>query len=243
MTVHPVPVPLNPSPAAARSRTPSWLTVRSALGTLLVLVSIVTGSALAAAADRSARVWSVTADLAAGTTLDADDVVVIEVRLFDQVDRYLPADRSPTGSTLARDLGRGELLPVDALGGDAGGSLVSIPVDAQHVPESLRTGQRIDVYATAERTATTERVLAGVAVQEVRRPAGGLTSAGGGITVVVRVPAGQVGPVVTAVRTAAIDIVVLDGPPSGEPSAAPAAPVASTAPTAPAESADPSAPR
>ena len=69
-----------PSPPARRLRPRSWFDPRLILGVLLVLGSVVTGSAVISAADRSVRVWALTRDVAAGTVLTGDDVRPARVR-------------------------------------------------------------------------------------------------------------------------------------------------------------------
>lgn len=202
-----------PSPPANRHRLPSWLDFRLVLGVLLVLVSVLAGARVVASANSSVRVWAVNSDLTAGAVLTSGDLRSVRVRLFDNADRYIATDESPVGQALTRDLGAGELLPVDALRKQPCGSLVNIPVAAQHLPGGIAKGQRIDVFATPKTgdDRSTERVLSGVAVQSASRPRGGLVSAGALWSVTVRVPSDQVSDVVEAVRTADLDVAVAQG--------------------------------
>ncbi|MFI5955263.1 flagellar biosynthesis protein FlgA [Cryptosporangium sp. NPDC051539] len=206
------------SPQAARRRVPSWLDLRFLLGVLLVVVSVVGGARLFAAADDTVRVWAVGSDLAAGTILRADDLVRVRVRLPESSGRYLAASGAgPVGRPLSRDVGAGELLPRAAVAGRVCGSEVSVPVNAQHAPATLRRGVRVDVFATP-RGGATVRVLAAATVQGMDRGSG----LGGGWALVVRVPDTVAPVVVRAVRTADLDVVTVTGrppdPPCGEPS-------------------------
>jgi hypothetical protein len=200
------------SPPASRFRRPSWLDPRLIVGVLLVLVSVLVGARVLASADQSVQVWAARADLAAGTTLGAADVRTVRVQLYESAGGYLAASASPVGRTLLRPLSAGDLLPRSALGGSPAGSLVSIAVSPQHVPTSLRVGQRIDVYATTKPTAAvaakTVRVLAGVPVQQVRVPDAGVLSSTAQVAVVVRVDDASAMTVVTAMRTADLDIAI-----------------------------------
>lgn len=206
------------SPQARRLRQPSWLDLRLVLGVLLVLLSVVFGARVLAAADTSTRVWAVTGDLADGTTLSADDVRPVRVRLFTDANRYLGTAASPAGRTLTRRLGAGELLPRAALTDVAPGRLVSLPVPSMHAPDSLRRGQRIDVFASTKAggaggaggAARTQRILAGVPVQAVRSPRGGLSSGGSDYAVLIRVAPEEAAAVIAAVRTADIDVTVVN---------------------------------
>ncbi len=201
-----------PSPPANRHRLPSWLDVRLVLGVLLVLVSVLVGARVVSQANSSVRVWAVNSDLSAGSVLTNGDLRSVRVRLFDNSGQYISTGRSPAGQTLARGLGAGELLPRDALRPEACGSLVSIPVSAQHLPDAVRRGQQIDVYATPKGgdAKSTEQVLSGVTVQSAVRPKGGLASSGALWSITVRVPADKASAVVTAIRTADIDVAVVN---------------------------------
>jgi hypothetical protein len=225
-----------PSPPANRHRLPSWLDVRLVLGILLVLVSVLVGARVVASANSSVRVWAVRSDLSAGSVLTAGDLKSVRVRLFDNADRYLATGRSPVGRSLSRDIGSGELLPRDALRARPCGSLLSIPVNAQHLPAGIAKGQRIDVFATPKGgdSKETTQVLRGVAVQSAARPKGGLVASGALWSITVRVPAGQVGAVVRAIRTADLDVAVAeDGTGAEDPcgTAAGAEPNASPSPS------------
>lgn len=208
--------PAPASPPARRSGLPSWLDLRLAAGLLLVLLSVVIGARVIAAADRTVQVWSVTNNLAAGTTLSVADLAAVKVRLGADADRYLAAGTSPAGRTVNRDLGGGELLPAAALGSVPTGQLVSLPVGSLHAPQDLARGQRVDVFATSSRSSggsgTTIRVLTAVTVQDVRRPTGGLSGAGDQLAVVVRVTAEDVASLVAAVNGATLDVTVVLGP-------------------------------
>lgn len=205
------------SPPARRIRQTSWLDLRVVLGIVLVLASVVLGARVVSAADASVQVWAVSRDLAAGTTLAGDDLRPVRVRLLSDADRYVRATAPLTGRTLTRPVGAGELLPRAALTSSPVGRVISLPVPLLHAPDSLRRGQLIDVFATTKSTtgnatSTTERVLAGVPVQAVRLPRSGLSGTGAEYAVLIRVPVESVKRVVTAIRTAEIDIVVVTGP-------------------------------
>jgi hypothetical protein len=204
------------SPRARRLGRPSWLDLRLIVGALLVLGSVLLGARTLAAADTSVRVWAVTTDLAAGTTLIPADLQVARVRLFSDADRYVGTASSPVGHTLTRDVSAGELLPRAALVTEPAGRLVSVPVAVLHTPEGLRRGQRVDVFATTKPPggagpARTDRVLAAVPIQAVHAPRGGLAGGGTEYSVLVRVPPQDAQRLVAALRTADIDLVVATG--------------------------------
>ena len=106
---------LPPGPAPRRVRPPRWLDLRLLLGVLLVLGSVLLGARVVGAADATVPVWAASGDLAAGTELDADDLVAVDVRLDDTADAYLSTSTRPEGRTLARAVRAGELVPGSAL--------------------------------------------------------------------------------------------------------------------------------
>lgn len=202
------------SPAAPRLARPGWLDGRLVLGVLLVLVSVVVGAFVVSSADRSSRVYTVTADLAAGTTLTEADLGVARVRLFGNGAHYLDATgAAPVGRVLARGVGRDELLPIDALvdrGRADPSRLVTVPVSLLHAPDGLRRGQLVDVFATygeKGQAARTVAVLRRVPVEAVMKSGGALTGGGADLGVALRVAPEQTAALVSALQTARLDLV------------------------------------
>jgi hypothetical protein len=142
--------PLPPGPAARRLRPPGWLDLRLVLGVLLVLGSVLLGARVVGAADATVPVWAVAGDLAAGTELTADDLVAVDVRLDDAANAYLSTRTRPEGSTLARAVRAGELLPGSALEEPEDLVQLALPVQAGYVPPGLERGGLVDVYAVAD---------------------------------------------------------------------------------------------
>lgn len=145
------------SPRASRLATPSWLDGRLVLGVLLVLVAVVVGARVLSTADRSQLVWAASGNLTIGSELSGDDLVATRVRLFDASTRYLDASvPAPVGYVLARQVGKGELLPDDALRKpqvDVDYRSVTVPIDPGHFPPDLRAAQKVDVWVTPGRQA------------------------------------------------------------------------------------------
>jgi|1186.fasta_scaffold121275_2 Flp pilus assembly protein CpaB len=203
------------SPPAARVGRPRWRDARLLGGVLLVLASVVLGSRVLAAADDTTSVWAVSRDLAAGTSLRADDVERRDVRLGTAASTYLSArGDAPVGYVVSRPLHSGELLPASAVtpGGTAVQQrLVTVPVDRLHRPAGLRRGAQVDVYVTPTKSeaapATTSLVLASVPVDDVVSDGGRLGPAGDAVGVVLRVPPGQVEALVAATRSGVLDLV------------------------------------
>ncbi|HZB50386.1 MAG TPA: SAF domain-containing protein [Mycobacteriales bacterium] len=181
------------------------------MGVLLIAVSVTAGARLAAAADRSVQVWSLTRDVGAGTVLIASDMRPARVRLFDTGPLYLHTADSPAGRSVSRPLSDGELLPAAALTDAGPAAIVAVPVQPQNAP-ALARGQAVDVWATVK-GCPPERVLAGVPIQDVRAErAGSLSVAGGSVQVVLRVGPAEAARLVSALGAeAVIRLVVLDG--------------------------------
>ena len=167
-----------PAPAANRLPRARWLDARLLVGLLLVLLSVVLGAKLVADADERVRVWSLTRDLGPDVTLTEDDVDVASVRLDATASRYVSAEQDLDGLVLTRPVGRGELLPVAAVGrADARAQRrVVIEVDRFGVA-GLAKGRVVDLYVVREATgdgspAPPELVLADVTVAEDVRGGG-----------------------------------------------------------------------
>lgn len=217
------------SPRAGRLASPSWLDTRLVLGVLLVLVSVVVGARVLSSADRSQLVWSARSDLAAGSSLSADDLRPVQVRLFDRSGAYLPATAEPpVGYVLDRPVAAGELLPRQALsrpGDDVDLRLVTVPVLPGHYPPELAKGQEVDVWSTpaegvvggpadgAEGTGeagtggVSRLVLPGLTVQSVPAQGGGLGGATPERSVVLVVPPDDVESLLSAMASGRLDLV------------------------------------
>lgn len=221
------------SPPAGRLASPSWLDTRLVLGVLLVLVSVVVGARVLAAADRTQLAWAATRDLAAGTTLQEGDVEAVEVRLLGARDRYLAAPGSPYENyVLDRPVSAGELVPFAALTVPGEGDQVrqvSVPVLPGRYPEQLRRGQLVDVWATPDRDAAaalaadgdaraagSRLVLEAVPVHEVPSGGGALSAGTAERAVVLSVRPRDVEALVAAMTAGRIDLVRVPAAPPAD---------------------------
>lgn len=224
------------SPRAARLPSPSWLDARLVLGVLLVLVSVVVGARVLASADRSELVWSATRDLAAGSSVAADDLVPAQVRLFGSTGGYLPASGDPpVGYVLDRPVTAGELLPLAALvrpGDEVDLRLVTVPVLPGHYPPGLQKGQLVDVWSTPDRDAASASgedargsrlVLRAVPVEQPPDAGGGLGGAAPERAVVLVVPPADVEALIGAMSSGRLDLVRVPTPREAGGALAPAA--------------------
>lgn len=183
-----------PAPSAPRLPRARWLDARLLVGLLLVLLSVVVGAKVFADADQRVQVWSVTRDLGADTPLSEDDLRVASVSLAGTTGRYLSAAEDLDGLVLTRPVGRGELLPVSAVGRTAATPQRRIVIEVDRFGVAgITKGRVVDVYVvrdTASDDAPTppELVLAGVTVAEDVRSGGSSFSGSGaqaGVTLLV----------------------------------------------------------
>jgi hypothetical protein len=205
------------SPRAVRLSTPRWLDARLVLGVVLVLVAVVAGARVFAAADHLTRVYVAAHDLAPGQHLAPGDLAVGRVRLQGQGSFYVAASAAPpVGYVVTRFVGAHEFLPLGALsatGVAAGSRFVTVPVQPGHLSGDLGRGDVVDVYLTPKTAAgavvpAPTLVLAGASVES--REGGARTFSGGSsLAVVLTVPADDVGVVVHAVESGTIDLVTV----------------------------------
>ena len=217
-----------PSSAPARRLSrPRWLDVRMIFGVVLVLVSVLIGARVIAGADKSTSVWALQHDLAAGSTLQENDLKKVRVRLFEDADTYLSTSSSPAGRVLSRGMAAGELLPKSAIGQESSYVTLAISVPAQRVPASLVRGQVINLYASEVATAGSSTaaddqpavslVASGLAVADVTgRGQGALTVSSSTLQVAIKVYSCRVEDLIGATEGKTLSIVVLESaPPAG----------------------------
>jgi hypothetical protein len=167
-----------PTPVAARLSRPRWLDPRLIAGLVLVLLSVVVGSKILADADERIQVWSVTRDMGPDAALTSDDLVVRAVRLDAAASRYVSAEQDLEGLVLTRPVGRGELLPLAAVGHSGASEQRRVVVEVDRLGAGgLDRGRVVDVYAVRDATGGAsppppELVLAGVTVAEDVRASG-----------------------------------------------------------------------
>lgn len=233
-------------PVPRRVRPPRWLDLRLVLGVLLVLGSVLLGARVLAGADATVPVWSVTADLAAGTVLGQEDLAAVDVRLGDAAGAYLSTGTDPAGRTLARAVRAGELLPRTVLEEPADLVQVALPVQAGYVPPGLARGSIVDVYGVTDPagTATGEGVVLVVGAAPVQavsgRAEGVLSTATTTVQVVVAVPAADAPGVLAAIGGRPLVVVAHGSVDSAAPTSAPRPGAESASPTRSTTSSSPS---
>ena len=217
-----------PRPPAARLARPRWLDPRLVLGLLLVLLSVVIGARVFAAADERVRVWAVTHDLGADSRLADSDLTVRAVRLDDVAGRYVGADQDLDGRVLTRPLGRGELVPVAAVARAANEPQRRVVVEVDRLGAGgLTKGRVVDVYAVRDPSSAAQGsggddaadgaptlVLSGVTVAEdVRAGDGAFASSGAKAGVPLLVDRDEVAALIDAMAHG--DVYVVQVPATG----------------------------
>lgn len=196
------------------------------MGVVLVLGAVLLGAVVTSRAGDTRPVVAAVRDLAAGTTLRAQDLRVVQVRLPGS--RYTTAVSDAVGKTLTRPISSGELLPTSSVGRTPARTTLTVPLAAGAAPE-LRTGQRIELWLSTPSCAFVV-LLPEVTVQSVRTADDGFGSgADAGQSVVISVEPAQVQRVVAA--QAITDAKVRAGVLSGSSTDAARSAPATTAPT------------
>ena len=172
-----------PSPVPRRVTKPGWFDLRLVLGVVLVLASVLLGATLISGARHTDKEVAATRNLAAGTTLRADDLQLIDVQLRDKR-AYLGDEGDAVGKILTQPMTRGALVPAAALGIAPPRTTLTVPFAAHAAPQ-LSRGQRIILWLST--TACPSVVLlAEVTVQDAHAAgSGAFASTGGGQDVVM----------------------------------------------------------
>lgn len=205
-----------PPPAAPRTarrlQRPGWRDLRLLVGVLLVLLAVAGGTRLVTSLDDTTPVYAAARDLLPGQPVGQQDVVAVQVRMGEELARYVDGSAPlQPGTHLVRPVASGELVPAGALGTarQALDKTVSVPVDPTSV-RALETGSVVDVWVSrrdgevlGEAYLDPELLLAGAVVDHVPEDSGGLGAGLNRTSVAVVVPADRVGDVIAAVDQAA----------------------------------------
>jgi hypothetical protein len=203
------------SPRAARLPTPSWLDARLVLGVVLVLLAVVAGARIFAAAGHYTAVYVARHPLVPGEHVAADDLAVGQVRFRGEGSGYVAAGSAPVGYVVTRYVGVGELVPVTALAARpvtaAASRLVAVPVEPGHLPSDLGHGDLVDLYVTPKSGSGAKLPIPTEVVSSVPVDSyddGSRTLSGAATaSVVLAVPRDQVVDVVRAIESGTVDLV------------------------------------
>jgi Flp pilus assembly protein CpaB len=206
-------------PAARRLETPVWLNGRTIFGLLLFCSAVLGGQRLIASSSTTTLMWAATHDLAQDSVIQIDDLRAVEVRLpGDLASAYISASQALEGSIVRRAVLEGELLHsawlADEPTGGAGRSM-TLPVSPEHaVGGDLRTGDRVDVYATfdpGDARARTTLLARDVEIVEVVTAGGFALDEEALIGITVSVSPEEATRLAFAIRTAELDVVRITG--------------------------------
>ncbi|MGO4692515.1 hypothetical protein [Glaciibacter sp. 2TAF33] len=135
-----------------RTRRGFWFDPRFAIGLVLVVASVVGVWAIVASADRSVAVYAARDALSIGDRVVAADLTMTRVRLDSAGRLYVTPQRMPSdGLVVTRAVAAGELVPVSAVGTQAGASVTSVVVAVKSkLAGSLGPGSVVDVWGARE---------------------------------------------------------------------------------------------
>lgn len=206
-----------------RWRPAGWREPRLIVGLVLLLASVLGVVGLVRAAQQSQEVFAAAVDLPVGTEVRVTDLRVEQVRLGEAGAAYVAAGTAlAPGTRVIAAVKKGELLPTRSLGADDGTGRRPMSIQLEGpAPAGVSANSKIDVYATAQRSAastdsTTSRiVLSGVEVTQVQTPDEEL--GGSSETLIhVLVPPGDVAALVSARGSGdRLDVVALPAGASG----------------------------
>lgn len=139
------------SAEAPRLRRPGWKDPRLLVGILLVLLSVAGTVALVQSLDRSEGYWAAGQDLVPGAVVEPDQLTVVQARLGEAADDYLPAERPlPADASVVGTVRQGELIPVGAVAGVDPESRQAVALTLEDpLPEGTGPGARVDVWIAA----------------------------------------------------------------------------------------------
>jgi len=129
-----------------------WADARFFLGIVLIAASVVGVWLVVAAARQTAPVYVAARTIVAGQRVTAADLRVADAALGAAAPTYLdPHTGLEPDAVATRTIETGELVPLGAVGGagDVHTTTVVVP-SAQDVPESIRAGAAVEVWAAPQ---------------------------------------------------------------------------------------------
>ena len=176
---------------------------RLIIGLALVVASVGGVVAVVSAADETVAVLAAGESLAPGDRVEKGDLVTVDVRLPGATDRYLiPGDIPAEGVVVTRTVGKGELVPVEAVGSASGARVASLVLDvAGTLAASVQPGALVDVWAAREeeggRFGPPTVIVSGATVVRLVQ-SDSIVSGGGSTAVEVLVPKARIARVLEA---------------------------------------------
>ena len=144
---------------------------------LLVACAVGVGAHVVSRAEQRTQVLAFARDLAAGTTVEPDDVGFVRVGLPErQASVYVSGTAAVRGMRLGRAVVRGELVTRAVVSSPQPSTTIVVPLASGAAP-ALHRGQRIVVWAVTSSCGFAE-LVPDVTVQSVDRGDEGLAAAG-----------------------------------------------------------------
>lgn len=137
----------NEPPTARRMRRPGWRDPRLGVGVALVAASVALGVWAVRDAGATEPVYATAEAVMPGAVVQAEDLVLREVRLGEVGDHYLRPGELEGAATMLRAIGPGELLPRGAVGqpGATGMRPLVVELDGA-LPTQLPPGTSVDLW-------------------------------------------------------------------------------------------------
>ena len=179
-----------------------WFDPRFSIGIGLVITAIIGVVAVVANADTTTPVFAAREPLAVGDTISRSNLVTVHVRLGNTAEHYLTAAALPAdGLVITRTVATGELVPMSAVGTQAGATLTNIVVALQGaLPASIGPGSVVDIWSARAgeqgRFGAPAVLVDGAEI--VRLVASGGFMTGDGVSVEIQVPKNDVAAVLEA---------------------------------------------
>lgn len=148
-----------------RLRRPSWKDPRLLLGVVILLVSVAGVVTLVSSQDRTVPVYAAARSLGAGEELTTDDLRIVNVRIDEVSDHYLPATEEITGSIQTGSMQfvtavqEGELVPARAVAEADPFDRRPVALEVPHsLPRAVQPGRLVDIWLVPPAVATAEGV-------------------------------------------------------------------------------------
>lgn len=175
---------------------PLRINLRMMLGATLIAASFFSAYIISNSTSRMVSVWSAAVDLAPGTVLQAEDLLVTKVALPENAAMYINANATLIGSQVIRSVAASELIPAYGISEKNVSNLMRVPISASsnRLPHQIQTGAVVDVYAlpkqnidltTNQLTSRAQLVVSQVGIDGINQEAGRL---GGEVGLTLLVP-------------------------------------------------------
>lgn len=175
---------------------PLRINLRMMLGATLIAASFFSAYIISNSTSRMVSVWSAAVDLAPGTVLQAEDLLVTKVALPENAAMYIDANATLIGSQVIRSISASELIPAYGISEENISNLMRVPISASsnRLPHEIQTGAVVDVYAlpkqnigltTNQLTSRAQLVVSQVGIDGINQEAGRL---GGEVGLTLLVP-------------------------------------------------------